>query len=353
MKIALVIDFLTQRGGAEWTLQIIHSMFPEAPIYTLYYDPEQTLPYFRNVKVVTSAIVSKFPFLKKHWRKYLPIYPFAIEKFDFSKYDLVISVSFLFAKSIIVPDKTRHICYCLTPMRQAWNPSQMEYRFITQFIWWILRVWDIKTADRPTKYIAISNTVAERIKRIYKLQANVVYPPVDTDFFRPVNTGLSRQDFFLVVSRLVPYKRVDIVIKAFNEINQNLKIVGTGREQKRLKRLAKKNIEFLGEVSKEELLYLYNSCTAVICPQEEDFGIVAAEAQSCGKPVITFRKGGVSEIVIDGKTGIFFEEQSPGSLIQAIKKFESVKFDTKEISEFARERFNIYRFKKKLLEELK
>lgn len=345
-----------QKGGAEWLLEVVHSLYPESDIYTLVFDPEQTWDYYRDKRVIISPIIKNLPFLKKHWRKYLPLFPKAIEQFDFTGYDLVISVSYLFAKGIKVSPPAKHICYCLTPMRQAWDTnfqhlnSETEnifFQYSLNIMWKHLRTWDEKTASRPNKYLAISNAVAERILKYYHKESKVIYPPVDTDYFKPYDSPVKfTRNFFLIVSRLVPYKRIDLAVEAFNKLGYNLKIAGTGREEKKLRILiSNKNIEFLGEVSKENLKDLYNGCLAVICPQEEDFGIVAAEAQACGRPVIAYNKGGIAEIVENLKTGILFSKQTPQALIDAVKQSEKIKFDEKIIANNTRQKFGLSRFR--------
>jgi len=353
MKLAFVIDFLMQRGGAEWLLEVMHSLYPEADIFTLLYEPDETRAYFRDKKIIVPPLLKHLPFMKRHWRKYLPLFPLFMERFDFRGYDAVISLSFLFAKGIRVPPPTRHICYCLTPMRQAWDEKQMEYRFISRLIWGMLRRWDIKTANRPHKYIAISETVAARIKQRYARDSMVLYPPVDTTFFTaPDSEPLPPhgKEYFLVVSRLVPYKKVDLVVETFRNLPFNLKIAGSGRQENKLKTAAQAsgNIEFLGEVSPEKLRSLYYNCHAVICAQEEDFGIVAAEAQVCGKPVMAFGRGGITEIVTDKETGVFFPVQSPASLAEAIQKTLATSFDPEIIRRKSLDRFSKNQFKDNL-----
>ncbi|MEW6040902.1 MAG: glycosyltransferase [Elusimicrobiota bacterium] len=346
MKTAILIDFLTQRGGAEWTLEVMHSIFPDSKIFTLFYLPEETPAYFKKLKIETPAIVNYLPFVKNHWRKYFLLYPYLIEKMDFSGFDLLISISFLFAKSAMVPQGTRHLCYILTPMRQIWDPKYIEYSSIPEFLINKIRKWDVKTSERPNKYVAISKTVAQRVKERYNRDCQIIYPPVDDTFFTP---GCSPSDsYFLLVSRLVPYKRVDVAIEAFNSLGLPLKIIGKGRQEKELKSTAKKNIEFLGEVTKEELKELYQNCTALVFPQEEDFGITSIEAQLCGKPVIAYKKGGAIETVAEDKSGIFFEEQTSDSLKEAVKRIETKNFNSKEISENAK-KFGIERFKRDFL----
>ena len=353
MKLAFVIDFLMQRGGAEWLLETMHSFYPNADIFTLLYEPGQTRDYFRDKNIIVPTVLKRIPFMKRHWRKYLPLFPFFMERFDFSGYDLVVSISFLFAKGIRVPPQTRHICYCLTPMRQAWDEKQMEYRFISRFIWGMLRRWDIETANRPHKYIAISETVAARVKQRYKRDSTILYPPVDTAFFTAPDSeplALHGKEYFLVVSRLVPYKKVDLVVETFRNLPFNLKIVGSGRQENKLKKIAQDsgNMEFLGEVSPEKLRSLYYNCQAVICAQEEDFGIVAAEAQVCGKPVIAFARGGITEIITDKETGVLFREQSTASLSEAVHKTLATSFNPDIIREKSTARFSRNQFKEKL-----
>lgn len=333
MKIALVHDYLVQHGGAERVLQCFCEIFPEAPIYTLIYDNEAMGKSFADRRIYTSSL-QKIPFSKKWHRTLPPLMPAAIEEFDFSMYDVVLSDSSSYAKGIITRPNTLHICYTHTPMRYAWDDCQ-EYtndfyypKFIKALIPFMMnyiRTWDGVSSDRVDKYLANSNFVARRIKKYYRKDVTVINPPVNVDnFFVSDQT----KDYFLMVGRLISYKKHDIVIDAFNKLNLPLKIIGRGPELKKLKKKAKSNIEFLERVDDKELAKYYAECKAFIFPQEEDFGIVAIEALAAGRPIIAFRGGDIVEHIKDGQEGLFFDEQTPESLIEVINKFDDYNFDS-------------------------
>lgn len=327
MKVALVYDRINKWGGAESVLLALHEIWPDAPLYTSVYDKSLT-PWANAFKVRTSFL-QKLP-LPKNAHEYYPfLMGIAFESFNFDEYDVVISVTHEFAKAIITKPKTLHLCYCLTPTSYLWsgydNYFQNDFlRTLSQPLVKYLRWYDKIVAQRPDKYVAISKTVQERIKKYYVRDSDLIYPPVNLGNFG------HKGDFFLVVSRLVPNKKIDIAIKACNELNLPLKIVGTGREEQKLKSIAKNNIEFLGNLTEEELRKYYQSCLALIVPGEEDFGIVSVEAQSFGKPVIAFGAGGSTETIIEGKTGWFFPEQTAQSLVSLIEKIDPRKINSED-----------------------
>ena len=356
MRIALVHEYLNQFGGAERVLQVLGAMFPDAPIYTLFYDADATGGVFEGREIRTSFL-QKAPFIKKYHRLFPLFMPLAIEQFDFSEFDLVLSISASFAKGIITNPGTRHICYCLTPPRFLWDDSQkfMEdfgypgfvKKGLSPFITY-LRLWDREASFRVDEFIAISNFVKERINKYYSRNANVIYPPVNVSKFH-----ISKEigNYFFMAGRLVSYKKFDLAIRVFNNLDWKLKITGTGPEIKRLKKMAKDNIEFIGLVSDEELADLYAGAKAFIFPQEEDFGITSLEAMASGRPVIAYRGGGVLEIVTDGETGIFFNEQTERSLLEAVRGFKEKDFDPVKCRQQA-ERFDIPVFREKILEKI-
>ncbi len=331
LRVALVHDWLTGMRGGEKCLEVLCELFPDAPIFTLLHIKNSTSPLIESKKIYTSFI-NYLPFVEKKYRNYLPLFPKAIEQFNFNNFDLVISTSHCVAKSIIVPKDCLHICYCHTPMRYVWDLYDEYFgigraNFFTRFVMKLLRPylqnWDVKTASRVNYFIANSINVKNKIKLYYNREAVVINPPVDTDLFT-----LSKQmgKYFLIVSALVPYKRVDIAIKCFNKTGEKLIIVGKGPNENELKKIAKSNIEFVGWASDKELAKFYKNAKALIFPGEEDFGIVPLEAMACGKPVIAFAKGGALETVIDKKTGIFFKNQIASDLEIAINKFKKIKF---------------------------
>lgn len=350
MRIALVHDYLVQYGGAERVLECFCELFPYAPIYTIVYDKEAMHGVFEDKRIYTSYL-QKWPFARKRHRLFPSLMPIAIEQFDFSAYDIVLSDSSSYAKGIITGPNTLHICYMHTPMRYAWDDCQkytQDFNFpnfikrIIPFAMNYIRVWDRVSADRPDKIIANSNFVAKRIKKYYKRDSVVIHPPVSVK-----NFYISKQhkDYYLMVGRLIAYKRHDITIKAFNKLGLPLKIIGRGPEMKRLKKIAGPNIEFLGRVPDEELPKYYAECKAFVFPQEEDFGIVAIEAMTSGKPLIAFRGGDIPEHMEEGKTGVFFNEQNPKSIIEAVEKFQKGSYDADYIRslalKFDREMFKI------------
>lgn len=354
MKIALVHDYLVQYGGAERVLECFVELFPEAPIYTLVYDKGSMHGVFSD-KDIRTSFIQKIPFSKKRHRIFPQFMPMAIEQFDFSNYDVVLSDSSSYAKGIITGSETLHICYMHTPIRYAWDDCQKYtsdfslpgiIKKFVPFAMNYIRIWDRISADRIDRLIANSNFVARRIRKYYKKDSLVIHPPVNVkNFYTSKNTG----DYFLLVGRLLAYKRIDIAIRAFNELGLKLKIIGRGPEIKRLKKLAGPNIEFLGRVDDKQLSKYYAECQAFIFPQEEDFGIVAIEAMASGKPLIAFRGGDIVEHLEEGKMGIFFDEQTPGAIISAMQKFKADDYDPEYIRSSVL-RFDKENFKSKIKE---
>jgi len=352
MKTAIVVDWLTQMGGAERVVLAIKELFPEAPIYTTVYNPETVDKVFHSMDIRPSFI-QKLPGARQSYQKYLPLMPTAVEQFDLSEFDLVISSSSSVAKGVVTRADTVHICYCHTPMRYAWD-FYHEYlngpdvgKLKRKLIPWLInyiRMWDRLTADRVDHFIANSHNVARRIKKHYRREATVIHPPVDVSFFTPVN---EHEDFFLVVSRLVPYKRVDLAIKACNELQLPLRVIGVGPEFDRLKALAGPTVQMMGRLSEEDIKWHYARCRAFLFPGEEDFGITPLEAQASGRPVIAFGKGGALETVAANETGIFFEEQTVDSLVNAIINFKDDNFDRQAIRRHA-ESFDVIKFKERI-----
>lgn len=327
-RVALVYDRINKWGGAERVLLALHEIFPDAPLYTSVYD-EKLAPWAKVFKVRTSFL-QKLPIPKNKHEYYPFLMGIAFESFNFDEFDLVISVTHEFSKAIITKPETRHFCYCLNPVSYLWSgyddyfKNKEILKFLAQPMIKYLRWYDKIVCHRPDKYIAISQTVQERIKKYYGLPSDIIYPPVTL----PKISSLAQpggSNYFLVVSRLVPNKKIDQAIKAFNQTNLPLKIVGIGSQESYLKNLAHENIEFLGQLSDEQVVAVYQSARAVIIPAVEDFNIVAVEAQSFGKPVIAYHHGGVTETVIAGKTGQFFASQE--NLIQLINNFDEKKFN--------------------------
>ncbi|MDP1620119.1 MAG: glycosyltransferase [Candidatus Moranbacteria bacterium] len=354
MKIALVHDYLVQVGGAEKVLECFTEVFPDAPIHTLVYDKKLMHGFFEG-KDIRTSFLQNIPFSRKKHRVFPQFMPMAIEQFDFSGYDVVLSDSSSFAKGIITGPETLHICYIHTPMRFAWDDCQKyteDFYFpsiIKRFIPLVMnyvRIWDRVSADRPDKIIANSKFIARRIKKYYKRDSIVLNPPIDiARFYASENHG----DYFLLVGRFMAYKKLDLVVQAFNRTGLQLKIIGRGPEYQKLKEMAKGNIEFLGRVSDEELPGYYARCRAFIFPQEEDFGIVAIEAMASGRPIIAFRGGDIPEHIEEGKTGLFFEEQTAQAIIEAVGKFNDADYDPAYIRGQA-EKFDKSLFKARIKE---
>jgi len=362
MKVALVYDRVNKWGGAERVLIALHKIFPDAPLYTSVYHREKA--GWAKVFDVKSSFLQKFPFSRSHHELYATLMPLAFEGFNFDEYDLVISVTSEAAKGIITKPGTLHICYCLTPTRYLWSGYDEYFknpilRFLSKPVVGYLKAWDRIAAQRPDKMIAISEEVKKRIKKYYDRDSEIIYPPISlptTDYSlqqnkKAVISSQSTNSFFLIVSRLVPYKKIDLAIKVFNKLNLPLKIIGKGSQESKLKAIANPNIEFLGYLTDEELVKYYKGCRALIFPGKEDFGLTTVEAQSFGKPVIAFKGGGTQESVIDGKTGIFFDSQTQKSLEEGVLKFMKKKFDPENCIRQA-QRFNIKEFRQKLEEEI-
>jgi len=364
-KIAIVYDWIDKWGGVERVLLNLHEMFPEAVFYTSYFD-ETKAEWAKDLNIKTSFL-QKFPdFIKKSRILSFIFYPFAFESFDFSGYDLVISITSSFAKSIITKPTTKHICYLLTPTRYLWSHKQdyIKNNLINYLISGYLDMfknWDLVVSQRPDKIISISETVRERCKKYYKRDSEVVYPGFDVEYWKGIKSEIRNpkfetnskfkilnSNFFLVISRLEPYKRVDLAIKVFNRLNKQLVIIGEGSQEKKLKQIAGKNITFLSKLSDVELGSFYSSAQALIMPQEEDFGYVSLEAQLFGCPVLAYKKGGVLETIIENKTGIFFDNQDERSLSQAIERFNKIEYNLKSeareiglsnVEKFSKEKF--------------
>jgi len=361
MKVALIHDHLAQDGGAEKVLKVLADMFPEAPIYTLLYEKKNVDKYFKNRHIETS-VIQKLPGGVKHYQWYLFFMPVAVEFFDLRGFDLVISDTSSFAKGVITSPNAMHICYCHTPTRYLWSDThqyinELRYnKWLKKIISLILnrtRLWDRLAADRVDLFIANSKTVQKRISKYYRRDSEVIYPPVDTHRFEIADlSGQKPEDkYFLIGCRLAPYKRVDTVIEAFKKLGNDyrLKIFGDGVDLERLKQLAEGclNIEFVGRVSDEKKADLYRYAQAFINPQEEDFGITAVESMAAGRPVIAYQKGGATETVIDGKSGLFFTEQTPEAIAEVIKSFRSEDFNSQEIKEWE-ETFTLQNFQEKI-----
>ncbi len=330
MRVAFIHDYLNQYGGAERVLEVLHSLYPAAPVFTSVYDPAAMPDLYRSWDIRTSWM-QRLPGWRRHFQKYFLLYPSAFESFDLSGYDLVISSSSAYAKGIIPAPHARHICYCHTPMRFAWRTGDYVQR---EGFGWLqravlpialsyVRLWDVSTTPRVDRFIANSSAVAARIARYYGRPATVIAPPVDLPPFRPWVPG----DFYLAGGRLIPYKRLDLVVRAFSKLGLPLKVFGDGRARAPLQQLAGPNVEFLGQISDAQRRTLFAGCRAFIFPGEEDFGITPLEAMSAGRPVIAYGAGGALETVVEGVTGRFFYEQSAAALAAAVAAARHDRYD--------------------------
>ena len=320
-KIAIVYDWVVKWGGAERVLLVLHEMFPEAPLYTAVYDPVYA-PWARVFPKVYA------PKIRLNHKLFAWLFPIIFESYNFDDYDLVISVTSFAAKGIITKPKTRHICYCLTPTRFLLSHVEHYKTKLLGPLFSYLKYWDKMASNRPDYLVAISQTIQKRILNYYQKDSDIVYPPVDTDYFIPVKNP--KNDYFLMVGRMESYKNGEKIVEVFSHLDEKLIIVGSGSQENKLRTRAFKNIFFVGQVSDEKLREYYQNCKALIFWHEEDFGITPVEAMSCGKPVIGLDRGGVSETVINNKTGLLISSESH-ELINAIKSFDSSSFDPKVI----------------------
>jgi len=338
-KTAIIHDWLVTNAGAEKVLKKLVELYHDADIFSLvdFLSDKDRCEILKG-KYAKTSFIQKFPFAKKHFRNYLPLFVKAIESLDVSGYDLIISSSWAVAKGIKKNKNQLHICYCHTPIRYAWdlydeytsNLKQPKKFLVKQTLRYI-RKWDISTLDRVDYFVANSNFVRERIKRIYNRDAKVIYPPIDIDKF---SLCTQKDDFYLTVSRLVPYKKTRLIVEAFNEMpEKTLVVIGYGEEYEKIRKIAKSNIKVLGYQSDNVLIKYMQKAKAFVYAAIEDFGIVPIEAMACGTPVIALNKGGTAETVINSINGVHFEKQSKESIIKAIKNFERLKFDPEVVRE--------------------
>lgn len=352
MKVAIVHDFLNQYGGAERVLETIKEIFPEADIYTTFFEPEKLPNRMKDWKVNTPNW-GGIPIIKKIVKFYTFLLPLVFENFDLKSYDVVISSTASFAKGLILKENQLHFCYCHTPPRFLYhyetgiNRRQKSwYRYFLLFLDHYYRIWDYVAAKRVDYFITNSRNTQNRIKKYYHQNAEVIYPGVSINIREKTNN--KKEEYYLIVSRLVAYKKIDLVIQACNELHLKLKIIGTGGEEKKLKKISGSTIEFLGQVNDDVLSNYYHACQAVIYPGEDDFGIVPLESMAYGKPVIAYGKGGVLETVVPGKTGEFFYESNIYSLMEVLKSFKAQDYKKedceKQARKFSKEEF-ISKFK--------
>jgi len=347
VRVALVHDWLTGTRGGEKVLEALCAQHPDADIFTLFHERGSVSPAIERHRIRTSFL-QRVPLARGRYRHALPLFPFAIEQFNLDRYDLVISSSHCAAKAVVAPGHARHLCYCFSPMRYAWDQFPLYFgpervgdlaaRWLYRPVLARLARWDAATASRVHRFVAISHYVARRIRRYYNREATVVYPPVDTEFFHPAD--VSPGEHFLIVSALVPYKRIGLAMSACERIGARLRIVGDGPDRSRLERLAGPGVEFTGRLSDEAIRDEYRRARAVVLPGEEDFGIVPVEAQACGRPVVALGRGGALETVIDGETGVL---TLPQDLAAGLERAATTRFDLARIRRHA-ERFSRARY---------
>ncbi|MBM3293449.1 MAG: glycosyltransferase family 4 protein [Candidatus Aminicenantes bacterium] len=359
VRIALVHDWLTGRRGGEKVLEVLAELFPRAPIFTLIRFPGSQVQEL-EARDIRTSFLQGMPFLRKRYRSYLPLYPLAVEQFDLQEFELVLSSSHCVAKGIIPGPEALHVSYIHSPVRYAWNQYFAYFgpgrtgpigRFLIPPLLHRLRVWDVTSAARVDHFLANSKAVARRIEKYYRRPAEVVHPPVDTDFFTPPESEPERRGF-LIVSALVPYKRIDAAAAAFRGRRDELRVVGDGPEYKALRRAAGPNVAFLGAVDDGELRRLYREAAAFLQPGEEDFGIAPLEAQACGTPVIAYGRGGACETVLPGETGLLYDAPTPAALAAALDKFRGLAFNTHSLRSHAL-KFSRGVFKEKIAARLR
>lgn len=357
LRIAVVHDWLPLYGGAERVLEQILLLFPNADLYSLIDSVPENQRGFLQGKTPRTSIVQRLPFGKKYYRAYFPIMPLVIEQFDLSSYDIIISSSYSFAKGVITGPHQVHLCYCHSPIRYAWD---LQHQYLAQSglaaglrSWLIramlhyIRLWDMRTSNGVDAFATNSHYVSRRVRKVYQRDAHVIYPPIE---FSRFELTAEKSDYYVTVSRMVPYKRIDIVIAAFAEMpDRKLVVIGDGPDRARLEAKATANVTFLGSVSNDEVVDQISHARAFVFAAEEDFGIVTVEAQACGTPVVAFGRGGSAETVLDGTTGVLFHRQEAADLHRAIKRFETMSFDPVAIRAHA-EQFSSARFRRAFLQ---
>ena len=349
--LALIHDWLNQLGGAEDVSAALVDLYPDAPLYTSLYDRDRMPAHWREWDIRT-AFIDRLPFAHRKPQLYFPLYPFAFEQFDLRGYDVVLSNKSGFCHGVITGPETMHVCYCLTPTRYVWRYHQYAEQedlgrltraglapFLT-----FLRQYDRLAADRVDHFIAISDEVRRRIAKVYRREATIIYPPVDVGRFAPSNRV---DDYYLFVGRLVPYRRLDVLIEAFNQMGKPLKIAGSGRDRERLEALAGPTVEFLGFVPDADLPDLLARCRAFVWPGEEDFGISPLQANAAGRPVIAYAAGGAKETVVPGVTGALFAQQSVAAIIETVESFDPLSVSPAAIRRHA-EQYDIALFKRRI-----
>jgi glycosyltransferase involved in cell wall biosynthesis len=352
MKIALVHEYLTNMAGSEQVLLALHELFPDAPIYTAIYNSERCQAF--NKADIRTSFINKLPFAKTRYQVYIPLLPLAVEGYDLSDYDLVISDSHIAAKGVITKPESVHVCYCHTPIRYAWSADvdpRSSGSWLRRLASHYLRIWDTFAAKRVDYWIANSSYIAKRIEKYYRTQATVIHPPAAIEAI-PFNPKLETEDYYIYFGRLIDYKYPDLVVKAFNQLGKRLIILGRGPMLEELQKIAGPTIEFITDyLSYEEIGELFGKAAAMIYPAEEDFGINMVEMMAAGRPVIAYGAGGALDIVKPGKTGELFTEQSVDAIINAVATFDPLRYDKKVIRSAA-ESFSKDHFKRMIVQYL-
>ena len=351
MKVAIIHDWLVGYAGGEKVLEQMLNLYPDADLFSLFDFLSDDQRFFIKNKTVTTSFLQKFPFAKNKYRNYLPLMPLAIEQFDLSEYDLVLSSSAAISKGVITGPDQLHICYCHSPVRYAWD-LQFQYlqdsglskgvrSWLTRLMLHKIRQWDDRTSNGVDEFIANSRFISRRIHKVYRRSSTVIHPPVDTGFY-----GLAKEkdDYYLAASRLVPYKKMEVIVEAFAHMpDKRLVVIGNGPCMQKVKSVATRNIEILGYLDDANVLKYMQKAKAFVFAALEDFGIMPVEAQACGTPVIALGRGGILDSVVNGKTGLFFQNQEVADIMTAVKEFERYDFDSLEIRQNA-EKFSIASF---------
>lgn len=353
MKIAIAHDWLNQMGGAENVLETMVELFPDAPLFTTIYWRERMPDLYRRWDIRTSWL-DRAPGIYTHHQAYLPLYPAAVRGLDLRDFDLILSNKSGFIHGLRTRPGQVHLCYCLAPTRYVWDFAAYAAReglneplkLALKPVIGALRRWDYRAAAGVTHFAAISREIQDRIQRYYHRRSDIIYPPVDTARFQP--NGQPPGDYYFIVSRLIPYKRIDLAVRAFSRLNKRLIIAGEGRDRTALEAMAGPTVEFRGRLPWAEVAGLMAGCRAFIFPGYEDFGLAPLEAQACGRPVIAYARGGALDTVVEGQTGLFFRDQTVEALIEAVRRFEAMTFDPEAIRGQA-EKFGVERFKQALL----
>jgi glycosyltransferase involved in cell wall biosynthesis len=347
LKIAIVHDYLNQAGGAERVVEVFHRMYPEAPIYTTIIDRSKLYDGLKDADIRITWM-QRLPGILKHFKKYFMLYPLAIRSMDLREFDLIISSSSAYAKGIKKGSNAVHVCYCYTPMRFVWdyenylkreNLGPVVKRLLPVFIK-LLKKWDIESNKDVDYFIAISNEIKQRIEKFYHRDAQIIFPPVNVANYYISDID---EDYYLIVSRLAPYKRIDLAIEAFNKSGKKLVVIGSGPAKQQLQKKANNNITFMGRLTDEEVAKYMSRCRAFIFPGKEDFGLTPLEANASGRPVVAFKGGGTLDTVKDGVTGVYFEGENPDEIVKAVERLESLSFDKNTLRKHA-EKFNDDKF---------